>query len=284
MVIALASSGLHSNGYSLVRRVLRTPPGWSLDRDVAGARPHPRRGAARADPGLRPRPARPDPAPTADRRRTPSATSPAAGWPRNLARVLPRGSCRPGGPLDLDAGPRSSRSCGELGRVPVADLERTLNLGVGIRGHGPRGPGGPVVREAGARGLPAWVLGEVERPVGRRRRRRSRSCTAPRASTAARCRSSAPTRGPERADRRRDGPRGRRHRAVGCDDAGHTRTPPPCRPVLGGGGPGTDAVSGGQAVVRRAGTRLRVSALRRPTCRTGRSCRRQRRRRQAPVR
>ena len=34
VVIAMASSGLHSNGYSLARKVLLADAGWSLDRDV----------------------------------------------------------------------------------------------------------------------------------------------------------------------------------------------------------------------------------------------------------
>ena len=35
VVVAMASSGLHSNGYSLVRHVLLEQAGWALDRDVA---------------------------------------------------------------------------------------------------------------------------------------------------------------------------------------------------------------------------------------------------------
>ena len=34
VVVAMASSGLHSNGYSLVRQVLLSTAGWALDRDV----------------------------------------------------------------------------------------------------------------------------------------------------------------------------------------------------------------------------------------------------------
>ena len=52
--------------------------GWALDRARRRARPHPRRGAARADPHLRqglPRPGRPH------RRPTRCRTSPAAAWP-----------------------------------------------------------------------------------------------------------------------------------------------------------------------------------------------------------
>ena len=60
--IAMASSGLHSNGYSLVRHVLLRP--GRLGPGPAGrrARPHPGRGAAGADPDLQPR------LPGADRR------------------------------------------------------------------------------------------------------------------------------------------------------------------------------------------------------------------------
>ena len=51
-VIAMASSGLHSNGYSLVRHVLRPRPAGRWTAHVDGARPHARRGAAGADPDL----------------------------------------------------------------------------------------------------------------------------------------------------------------------------------------------------------------------------------------
>ena len=51
VAIAMASSGLHSNGYSLVRHVFFTRAGWSLDRDVAELGPHARGGAAWSRPG-----------------------------------------------------------------------------------------------------------------------------------------------------------------------------------------------------------------------------------------
>ena len=101
VVIAMEASGLHSNGYSLVRHVLARRPGRGLDRRPRRRRlrPHAGRGAARADPHLRqglPRPRRPhrDPRHVArDRRR--ARRQPRAGAPRRAV--------GPPRPLDLDA-------------------------------------------------------------------------------------------------------------------------------------------------------------------------------------
>ena len=112
VVVAMASSGLHSNGYSLVRHVLLEQAGWALDRDVpelgrtlgeelleptriyTKAVPRPRRGDRRArdGPHHRRRPRRQpgpghargalgDPRPRHLGRRRPSSTS-YAGWVR----------------------------------------------------------------------------------------------------------------------------------------------------------------------------------------------------------
>ena len=53
VVIAMASSGLHSNGYSLVRHVLLAKARLGARPRRARARPHAGRGAARAHPDLR---------------------------------------------------------------------------------------------------------------------------------------------------------------------------------------------------------------------------------------
>ena len=82
------------------------------------------------------------------------------GLTANLARVLPRGSF-----ARVDRSTWTPPAVFEvvrgLGRVPVADLERTLNLGVGFVAVVPADQADLVVREAAARDLPAWVLGEV---------------------------------------------------------------------------------------------------------------------------
>ena len=53
-VVGLASSGLHSNGYSLARKIVFERAGLTPETFVAGAGPDGGRRAARADPDLRP--------------------------------------------------------------------------------------------------------------------------------------------------------------------------------------------------------------------------------------
>jgi hypothetical protein len=96
------SSGLHSNGYSLVRRVI-AHAGWALDRGRCRVRAHARRGAAHPHPGVCRGPARPHPHPSVVRRRA----RPLARH-RRRARRQPRagaaaGSARAGRPGDVDA-------------------------------------------------------------------------------------------------------------------------------------------------------------------------------------
>ena len=82
------------------------------------------------------------------------------GLAANLARVLPagvhavvdRGTWRPAPVFGLVA---------RLGRVPRADLERTLNLGVGMVAVVEAGRVGETLERLASRGLDAWVLGAV---------------------------------------------------------------------------------------------------------------------------
>jgi phosphoribosylformylglycinamidine cyclo-ligase len=82
------------------------------------------------------------------------------GLAANLARVLPagvhavvdRGTWRPGPVFELVA---------RLGGVPRPDLERTLNLGVGMVAVVDAERAGEALERLGSRGLDAWVLGTV---------------------------------------------------------------------------------------------------------------------------
>ena len=94
------------------------------------ARPHPRRGAARADPHLRP--GLPGAGPSAASTCTRFSHVTGGGLAANLARVLP---ARPRGATSTASpGPRSRSSAwsARLGGVARPELERTLNMGVGM--------------------------------------------------------------------------------------------------------------------------------------------------------
>jgi phosphoribosylformylglycinamidine cyclo-ligase len=156
VVVAMASSGLHSNGYSLVRSVIAAA-GWQLDREV------PELGRTLGAELLEP---------ThvyaadildllgADLDVHALSHVTGGGLAANLARVLP-----PGLLAELDRSTWTPAPIfglvGDLGRVPRADLERTLNMGVGMVAVVPADSVDGVVRRLAARHLAAWPLGTV---------------------------------------------------------------------------------------------------------------------------
>jgi phosphoribosylformylglycinamidine cyclo-ligase len=155
-LVAMASSGLHANGYSLVRRVLERA-GWDLHRHVDEL------ARTIGEELLEPTRVYAGPALELARSLDVHALShvTGGGLAANLARVLP-----PGLTAVVD---RSTWTPApvfglvrRLGQVPVADLERTLNLGVGMVAVLPPEQADRAVRQLGAAGVPAWVLGEVQ--------------------------------------------------------------------------------------------------------------------------
>jgi len=150
-VVALASSGLHSNGYSLVRRVIRDRP---LDEVV------PEFGRTLGEELLEPTRIY-----AKDCLALAAATGVHAyshvtggGLAGNLARVLP-----PTVDAVVDratwAPPPVFDWIGAHGPVAPSELERTLNLGVGMIAVLPDGPA--AVRLLVERGVPAWIAGEI---------------------------------------------------------------------------------------------------------------------------
>ncbi|HEY4614620.1 MAG TPA: phosphoribosylformylglycinamidine cyclo-ligase [Citricoccus sp.] len=174
VVIAMASSGIHSNGYSLVRRVINAA-GWSLDREVTDF------GRTLGEELLEP--TRIYAADCLDLVRhlngdaatgSPAAVPTASGDPAlrgfshvtggglaaNLARVLPQGQMAT---VDRSTWsiPAVFEVIAQLGQVPQADLERTLNLGVGMVAVVAPEAADAAVARLHSRGLSAWVAGAV---------------------------------------------------------------------------------------------------------------------------
>jgi phosphoribosylformylglycinamidine cyclo-ligase len=156
VVVALESSGLHSNGYSLVRHVLLDQAGWALDRDV------PELGRALGEELLEPtRVYARDCLALVDAVEVHAMSHiTGGGLAGNLARVLPAGCS-----VQVDratwALPPVFRLVQEVGRLSRPDLEATLNLGVGMVVVLPPTSVEPAVELLGGRGLRAWVCGSV---------------------------------------------------------------------------------------------------------------------------
>jgi phosphoribosylformylglycinamidine cyclo-ligase len=161
VLVAMASSGLHSNGYSLVRHVLLDRAGWALDRhvDVLGRTIgeellEPTRIYAQDCLAL---------IRTVDVHAFSHVTG--GGLAANLTRVLPRHLA-----ATLDRSTWSPAPIfglvGEVGPVPLAELERTLNMGVGMVAVLPPGAVEEAMAVLAQRAVPAWVCGSVSEGEG----------------------------------------------------------------------------------------------------------------------
>jgi phosphoribosylformylglycinamidine cyclo-ligase len=156
-VMALASSGLHSNGYSLVRQVFAAA-GWGLDRQVAEF------GRTLGEELLEP--TRVYAQDLLALTRTSGVDVHAlshvtgGGLAANLARVLPQGTFAR---LDRStwSPPAVFEVVRELGQVPMADLERTLNMGIGFVAVLPADQVDLAVATLAAQGIHAWLLGQT---------------------------------------------------------------------------------------------------------------------------
>jgi len=157
IVLGLASSGLHSNGYSLVRRVIAAA-GWSLDRDV------PELGRPLGEELLTP--TRVYAADLLSLLRADGITVHAlshvtgGGLAANVARVLPQ---KVHARLDRSTWTRPAvfDLVADLGRVPQEDLERTLNLGVGFAAVVSAETVDGAIAHLAGRGIDTWVMGEI---------------------------------------------------------------------------------------------------------------------------
>ncbi|MFX4272098.1 phosphoribosylformylglycinamidine cyclo-ligase [Propionibacteriaceae bacterium Y1685] len=156
VAVAMRSSGLHSNGYSLVRHVLLEQAGWALDRTVAEF------GRTLGEELLEPTKVYALDALALAAGVEVHAMShiTGGGLANNLARVLPDGlGCR----VDRATWTPAPifTTVGEVGQVSAPDLEATLNMGVGMVALVAPEAADEAVRLLGGRGIDAWICGEV---------------------------------------------------------------------------------------------------------------------------
>jgi phosphoribosylformylglycinamidine cyclo-ligase len=162
VLVAMASTGLHSNGFSLARRVLERA-GWSLEREV------PELGRTIGAELLTP-----------TRVYTRDVLTLAAelggglhalthvtggGLAANLARVLPPGTMAVADRSTWTPAPVFGLLAG-LGDVPRDDVERTFNVGVGMVAVVAAATADAAVRVLTGAGVPAWVIGDVRADDG----------------------------------------------------------------------------------------------------------------------
>lgn len=164
VVLAMASSGLHSNGYSLVRKVFLTDANWSLDREV------PEFGRTLGEELLTPTKVY-----ARDCLELIAACRTAAGGDGvhamshvtgggladNLARVLPAGTSVVVDRSTWQPAPVFGL-VRELGGLGLADVEATLNMGVGMVAVLPADLVQPAQEVLTARGVDSWVCGVVD--------------------------------------------------------------------------------------------------------------------------
>ena len=153
-IVAVASSGPHSNGYSLIRRVLDAS-GDDLDRDIAGTRlvdallAPTRIYAASVLPLTR----------DGDVRAIAHVTG--GGIVENLPRVLPRGTR-----AVIDAAswrrPAVFEWIQDAGGIADYEMWRTFNCGVGMLLVAAHGTAGVLVGALEGNGEHAWVAGRIE--------------------------------------------------------------------------------------------------------------------------
>ena len=163
VLIALGSSGLHSNGYALARRVLLTMAGLPLDatpEELGGQRTlgeellTPTRIYAKDCLAL-----------VAETDVRAFAHITGGGIPGNLARIVPPGLAAVVERASWTPQP-IFRLIQRYGRVAEPELERTFNLGVGMVAVVSPGDADRALAILLGRKVPAWVLGEISTGSG----------------------------------------------------------------------------------------------------------------------
>jgi phosphoribosylformylglycinamidine cyclo-ligase len=156
VVLAMESSGLHSNGYSLVRHILGPQSSWTLDRHV------PEFGQTLGDELLTPTRVYARDCLELIRGVEVHAMShvTGGGLASNLARVIPD-SCQ----VNIDRATWRPapifRFIERVGEIAQSDLEATFNMGVGMVAVVAPDSADEALRLLAGRGLRCWVCGSV---------------------------------------------------------------------------------------------------------------------------
>jgi phosphoribosylformylglycinamidine cyclo-ligase len=156
VLIALASNGFHTNGYSLLRRVLFDKLGLDVDDEFPGV------GATVGEVLLRVHRSYLKPVlPLLDEGRIHAlAHITGGGIPENLARVIP-----PGLEARIDRAswtvPPEFRSVMEHGNIALEEMFQTFNMGVGMILAVPADDAATIVERLRGAGEEAWVVGTV---------------------------------------------------------------------------------------------------------------------------
>ncbi|MBX5481179.1 MAG: phosphoribosylformylglycinamidine cyclo-ligase [Myxococcaceae bacterium] len=160
-LVGLASSGLHSNGYSLARKVLLEDARLSLDQVAPGTtRPlvdellEPTRIYVRAARAL-----------LSAVQVKGMAHITGSGIPGNLPRVMPEGTQAV---LDPSAWRRPAifDAIEALGNVPREEMYSTFNMGLGLLAIVPRAEVSAAIAAVKALGIDAWEVGRIEPGAG----------------------------------------------------------------------------------------------------------------------
>lgn len=156
-VLAMASSGLHSNGYSLVRHVLLQQAGWQLDRHVDEL------GRTLGEELLTPTKVYALDVLALIREVECHAFShiTGGGLANNLARVIPAGK-RAVLSRDSWDPPAIFHLVQQVGGISRPDIEATLNMGVGMVAVLPADSVDAATTLLAARGVESWLLGRIE--------------------------------------------------------------------------------------------------------------------------
>ncbi|UNX56649.1 phosphoribosylformylglycinamidine cyclo-ligase (plasmid) [Georgenia sp. TF02-10] len=157
VVVAMASSGLHSNGYSLARHVLLSEAGWALDRhvDELGRT----LGEELLEPTVIYAKAGLELARETDTHAMAHVTG--GGLAANLARVMPK-ELRATLDRTTWAPPPVFDVVRTVGAVEQADLEATLNCGVGMVALTAPDAVDDALARLRDHGITGWVAGEVD--------------------------------------------------------------------------------------------------------------------------